>query len=44
MFFAVVLLVRVILLPQSGRYIPTLDILTSIDCGIGRGTTNVTGL
>ena len=33
---AVVLLVRVILLPQFGCWVPVLD-MTGADCGVGRG-------
>ena len=36
MFFAVVSLVKVIPLPQFGRWIPVLDIMTGVDCGVGR--------
>ncbi len=35
---AVVSLVKVIPLPQFGRWIPMSDIMTGVDCGVGRGT------
>ena len=34
---AVVSLVRVIPLPQRRRWVPALDIMTGVDCGVGRG-------
>ena len=39
MSFAVVSLVKVIPLPQSGHWVPVSDILTGVDCGVGRDLT-----
>ena len=44
MSFVVVLLVRVIPLPQSGHWVPVLDIITGVNHGVGKGVTNTAEL